>query len=221
LPAVPGLIYAKQVDTLYINLYASNEAQVNLNGRNIHITQATNYPWDDKVQLMIQPEREVDFVLKLRVPGWARGEVLPGDLYRYSNGHAQSSILINGKELHQEPLDGYYVIDRKWSGEQTIELNFPMEVRKVVANENVTEDQHKVSLEYGPIVYAVEEIDNKKGFDRITVPGDMEFHTGYQPSLLQGVNVITAQYSGADFTAIPYYTWSNRGVGKMKVWLDN
>jgi len=37
-----------------------------------------------------------------------------------------------------------------------------------------------------------------------------------EANLLQGVNVI----ENLKFKAIPYYSWSNRGVGKMKVWID-
>lgn len=96
-----------------------------------------------------------------------------------------------------------------------VELEFPMEVRKVEANQLVEENKDKMSLEYGPMVYAVEEIDNKDNFEKIALSTDDEFQINMQPDLLGGVNTI----SNEDLTAIPYYTWSNRGIGKMKVWL--
>lgn len=96
-----------------------------------------------------------------------------------------------------------------------MELEFPMSVRKVIADPKVEEDNGKMSLEYGPIVYAVEEIDNKGKFDDIQLTAAEEFEVEMQPELLGGVNTI----SNDKLTAIPYYTWSNRGIGKMKVWL--
>jgi len=96
-----------------------------------------------------------------------------------------------------------------------VELEFPMSVRRVIAHPLVEEDKGKMSLEYGPIVYAVEEIDNKNAFDNIQLTANEEFNVAMQPELLGGVNTI----SNEKLTAIPYYTWSNRGIGKMKVWL--
>jgi len=40
---------------------------------------------DGKVSLRIEPDRAGDFTLNIRIPGWARGEVVPGDLYRFAD----------------------------------------------------------------------------------------------------------------------------------------
>ena len=45
----------------------------------------------------------------------------------------------------------------------TIELNLPMPVRRVLANDQVAADRGRVALERGPIVYAAEWPDNPKG----------------------------------------------------------
>jgi uncharacterized protein len=220
LPAVPGLIYASDADTLYVNLYVGNEATIDLNGKEIKIQQETNYPWDGNVKITIESEAPQDFVLKLRVPGWSRNEVLPGDLYTYRKENSNTtSITINGERLNGKESDGYFTIDRKWEGTENVTLGFPMKVREVIANQQVEADRGEVSLEYGPIVYAVEEIDNKDNFDGISVFSDEMFSVKMDPALLKGVNVLTAKSKTSTFTAIPYYSWSNRGVGKMKVWL--
>jgi DUF1680 family protein len=92
-----------------------------------------------------------------------------------------------------------------------------MEVKEVITNKKVESNKGKVSLEYGPIVYAIEETDNPKAFDKITIDANDTFKVVKKPRLLEGVNTIQTN----KLKAIPYYLWSNRGVGKMKVWIKH
>ncbi|MCV9929581.1 glycoside hydrolase family 127 protein [Flavobacterium sp. LS1R49] len=216
-PSIPGLIYSKSKDVLYVNLYASNNAAFTLGKTDLQISQQTGYPWNGKVNISVNPKKESQFTIKLRVPGWARNEVLPGDLYSYKKTSTQkATINLNGETLAIQPENGYFTITRNWKKGDEISLNFPMEVQEVETNGKVETNKNKVSLEYGPIVYAVEEIDNKTNFDKINVLSGDTFTVKKEANLLQGVNVI----ENSKFKAIPYYSWSNRGVGKMKVWLD-
>jgi DUF1680 family protein len=216
IPAMPGLIYSKTDDTIFVNLYAANDATVDLKDQAIQVSQETSYPWDGKVKLTVDPDEAGEFTMKFRVPGWARNEVLPSDLYHYANPvDENNSITINGESIDATADNGYYTVTREWKAGDVVNLEFPMEVRKVIANPLVEEDQGKMSLEYGPIVYAVEEIDNKGDFDNIKLTSNDQFQVEMQPDLLGGVTTI----SNDNLTAIPYYAWSNRGVGKMKVWL--
>ena len=216
IPAMPGLIYSKEGNTLYANLYASNEAKVELMDQDVLVSQETDYPWNGKVKFTVEPEIEGEFTIKFRVPGWARNKVLPGNLYQYSSkDEAGNKLSLNGEELDVIADNGYFAVTRTWKAGDEVSLEFPMSVRKVIANPKVEEDNGKISLEYGPIVYAVEEIDNKGSFDEIDVKPEDSFKVEMQPELLGGVNTI----SNEKLTAIPYYAWSNRGIGKMKVWL--
>ncbi|WP_029271456.1 glycoside hydrolase family 127 protein [Flavobacterium sp. KJJ] len=216
-PSIPGLIYSKSQDVLYVNLYASNNASFTLGKTDLKISQQTGYPWNGKVVISVDPKKEGQFTIKLRVPGWARNEVLPGDLYSYKKASTQkTTINLNGEILEIQPENGYFTIKRNWKKGDKINLNFPMEVQEVETNLKVETNKNKVSLEYGPIVYAVEEIDNKNNFDKINVSVGDIFQVKKEANLLNGVNVI----ENSKFKAIPYYSWSNRGVGKMKVWLD-
>ena len=222
MPSMQGLIYSKLENTVFVNLYASNEAKIDLNGENIRIVQKTQYPWSGKINIEIDPSSQITFTLKFRVPGWCRGEVTPGNLYSYLNNEAPiSKISLNGIQLDMEIQDGFYVVERAWNSGDNIELEFPMIVNKVIANELVEEDKDKISLEYGPLVYAFEEIDNQTGYDNISISGNEELEVEYVDSLLDGVNILKVKNTVSSYTAIPYYSWSNRGVGKMKVWLDN
>jgi hypothetical protein len=216
IPAMPGLIYSKTDDTIFVNLYAANDATVDLKDQAVQVSQETTYPWNGKVKLTLDPEETGEFTMKFRVPGWIRNQVLPSDLYHYANPVDQNStITINGEAIDAVAENGYYTLSREWKAGDVVNLEFPMEVRKVIANPLVEENKDKMSLEYGPIVYAVEEVDNKGDFDNIKLASNDQFQVEMQPDLLGGVSTI----SNDNLTAIPYYAWSNRGVGKMKVWL--
>jgi uncharacterized protein len=218
IPSIPGLIYSTTNDVLYVNLYASNTANIALDKTELQIVQQTNYPWDGNVAITVWPKKESEFTVKLRIPGWARNQVLPGDLYSYATPASAKVLLkINGKPFEYTEDKGYITISRKWKKGEIIELELPMEVKKVVTNEKVESNKGKVSLEYGPIVYAIEEIDNPTAFDKITINVNDTFKVTKEPTLLEGVNTIQTN----NFKAIPYYSWSNRGVGKMKVWIQN
>jgi uncharacterized protein len=217
IPSIPGLIYSTNKDVLYVNLYASNTANITLEKTELRIVQQTNYPWDGNVAISVWPNEECNFTIKLRIPGWARNQVLPGDLYHYKTiSVAKTTLSINGKPLTYKEDNGYITITRKWKKGEIIEMDLPMEVKEVVTNEKVEGNKGKVSLEYGPIVYAIEEIDNPTAFDKITINANDTFKVVKEPTLLEGLNTIQTK----NFKAIPYYSWSNRSVGKMKVWIN-
>ncbi|PKB16479.1 glycoside hydrolase family 127 protein [Flavobacterium sp. 5] len=217
IPSIPGLIYSTSKNVLYVNLYASNNAKVSLDKTELEIAQQTNYPWDGKVAVTVSPKKEAEFTIKLRIPGWARNEVLPGDLYSYkTTSTSKVTVTIDGKPFEEKQDNGYITITKKWKKGETIKLDFPMEVKEVVTNAKVEGNNGKVALEYGPIVYAIEGIDNPTDFDKITINANDKFKVTKEANLLEGVNTIQTE----KFKAIPYYSWSNRGVGKMKVWID-
>jgi DUF1680 family protein len=95
-----------------------------------------------------------------------------------------------------------------------------MPVEAVTADPNVKENIGKRAVQRGPLVYCVEEADNKDGFDRIALLPDTKYQAAFQPSLLNGVITVTATGGDRTFTLIPYYAWDNREAGEMKVWID-
>jgi DUF1680 family protein len=219
LPSLPELIYATRGDALYVNLYAANEADIALPDGIVTVVQKTEYPWDGRVTIELYPEDESEFTVRLRIPGWARNEVLPGNLYRYDdNLDAEWSVTVNGELLATSAPDGYVTLRRKWQPGDSITLDLGMRVRRVVADERVEEDRGKVALEYGPLVYAVEEADNPN-IEKVAATPDTSYSVDYRDNFLGGIKVISAESQGQRFLAIPYYAWSNRGIGKMKVWL--
>lgn len=220
IPAIPGLIYATQKDTLYVNLYMSNNADIVLGKQKIKVAQQTSYPWKGKIKLSVDPEKQQNFTIKLRIPGWARNEVIPGGLYEYKKiSGVMPTLAINGKKITAKIENGYFVINRVWKQKDIVEVDLPMEVREVIANQKIEDDRQKVSLEYGPLVYAIEEADNSQNFENIHISQNTTFKVTNNPELLKGIYTIRGKSENSKFTAIPYYAWSNRGVGKMKVWI--
>jgi hypothetical protein len=220
IPYIPSLIYATQENTVYVNLFMSNKANISLEKGNVTLEQQTDYPWDGNVKITIKPGKPQLFTLKIRIPSWVQNVPAPGSLYYYTDNLAESyHVLVNGKPQAQKTgKDGYFEITRTWQAGDKVELQLPMQVRTVETDANVKDNVGKYAVERGPLVYCIEEIDNPQGFAR-TVPSS-SFTVEWHPDLLGGVNVIREKSGDDEFVLIPYYAWSNRGVGKMKVWRD-
>jgi DUF1680 family protein len=215
IPSIAGLLYSTSADSLYVNLYAGSEARVPLENTVLEIQQETQYPWSGVVNIRVSSTKDVPAVLKLRIPYWARNKVLPGDLYTYLEENANSPIVrMNGEEIQPLVKDGYMVLERTWK-EDEIRLEFPMAPRKVVADSRVAEDQGKIALECGPLVYAFEQVDQKEDLDRLRLAPSENFSPKMENELLGGVVTLSSENA----KAVPYYSWSNRGIGKMKVWI--
>jgi uncharacterized protein len=247
LASVPGYAYAKQGDTIFVNLYAAGRANIDMgNGRIVKIAQETRYPWDGDVKLTIDPASPRQFPIKVRIPGWARNEPVPSDLYRFSEPPSTADVAagmspailsaivkVKGEPVPLTLEKGYVTVTRRWQTGDTIELHLPMPVRRVVAHDSVEADRGRVALQRGPLMFAAEWPDNPNGRVRNLVLADSTaLASEFRPHLLNGVQVITGRATalaydekGAvtkteqDFTAIPYYAWANRGRGQMIVWL--
>lgn len=218
IPAIPGLIYASQNNEVFVNLYMSNKAKVKVNNKHVEFVQTTGYPWNGNISITLNPEKKQTFSLKLRIPGWARNEAVPGNLYSYADrSEDMVKLLINGKEENMNISHGYITLTRQWQAGDKIELVVPMQVRRVVTNENVKGNLNKVAFERGPIVYCAEEADNRNLAD-FTVSGSDKFVVNKSVLLSEPMNVLESTDPGKHLRLIPYYLWSNRGSGNMKVW---
>jgi uncharacterized protein len=232
--SVPGYVYAKTADALYVNLYAGGSADVEVAGGTVKVAQTTRYPWDGAVKIVLTPEKARDFTVNVRIPGWAREQPVPSDLYRFADRPAPPpTIKVNGRPVTTTPVNGYVAIKRTWNAGDTIDLDLPMPVRRIVAHEKVTADKDRVALQRGPIVYAAEWPDNPNGKVRnIVLPDTSTMTAEFRADLLNGVEIVkgqalglsydekgTVQKANQPFVAIPYATWANRGRGQMAVWL--
>jgi len=233
-PAIPGYIYAVTDKELYVNLFISNEADINIGKRKVRISQKANFPWDGKVELTVNPETNGKFILKIRIPGWAQNEAQPGELYKFTDQDTEPvKIFINGKVTDLNLADGYALVSRKWKSGDKVEVEFPMPVRKVVADARVKEDMDKIAFQRGPVIYCAEWPENNTGnVLNLVIKKDAPFTTEFEPSLLEGTQVIETSGVQTKKTLngkvvmlgtepvklIPYALWNNRGAGQMMVW---
>lgn len=233
IPSLPGYIYAVKDNSLYVNLFMSNTATIPVGGKEMILSQATNYPWDGDIKITIDKATGKEVVLKIRIPGWVENRPVPGDLYSYADTHKPAySIQVNGTEVSGILNDGYFCIERKWEKGDSVGVHFDMEVRTVKANENVEADRGRVAVERGPLVYCAEWPDNEFDLRSLLVNRTPEFKVISAPKLLYGINqleteaqVLTYDKGGRlitkdiTLTLIPYYAWAHRGAGSMMVWL--
>jgi len=235
LPSMPGYVYAQNKNDLYVNLFVGSISAIKLPAGRISIIQQTNYPWDGVNEITINPLQKTQFALHIRIPGWSMDKPIPGNLYVDENKSSTSfTILLNGKPVKYQLIKGYAVVDRTWNKGDKISLTLPMDVKKVVADNNVQADKDRFALQMGPVVYCLESPDNKdSAVMNIVVDKNAAIQTVYKPDLLKGV--MTLQTKGTstkrqlnsdelvksqqEVTAIPYYSWANRGPSEMEVWI--
>lgn len=232
LPSVPGYVYATRGDSLYVNLFMEGVSEIQVGKYKLELRQQTAYPFEGTVRMQLTKGKG-DFVMKVRIPGWVRGEVVPSDLYRFADKKKTDySVKVNGKTVDGELENGYLAISRRWKKGDVVELSLDMTPRLVAANEKVADDRGKMAVERGPLVYCAEWPDNENiDLFSVLLPREAQLAvTGEKAP--GGACVIAAKAQRLSYDAegklctsdvtlklIPYYSWANRGQGKMMVWL--
>jgi DUF1680 family protein len=209
----------------------------------VHITQKTNYPWDGLVTISLDVNKPADLTLKLRTPAWLGEAPLPSDLYQFAPRAASMTSagypVPGGPGFRYEtfdspqgvlPADGWHNLRQTLAPGRSggVTLRLPMPVRRVLAHANVKDDAGKAAIQRGPLVYALEGVDNGGKVLDASVPLDATFTPVFKSDLLGGVTSLstTVSVAAADgtrtnrtITAIPYFAWANRGRGEMAVWI--
>ena len=233
IPSIPGYMYAQQDNDVYVNLFANSTTTLEINKKSIQVVQQNNYPWDGSLKFVITPKSPVAFNLLIRIPGWADNKAMPSPLYKFDrNSSKRAEIKLNNKLIDYKVENGYAVLNKTWRKGDAIEVTLPMEVRRVMASSQVTDDLGKVALQRGPLIYCAEWPDNNGRASNFILPSNIEFSTEFKKELLNGVTVLKADAIAVlvdegglkvsteqqPFTAIPYYAWAHRGKGEMMVW---
>lgn len=233
IPSLPGYVYAVRDRDVYVNLFLANNSSLSVNGKTVHLSQQTDYPWKGDIIVGVDKNAAGTFSLKIRIPGWVQGNVVPSDLYRYTDGKRLSyNITVNGESCGELTEDGYFTITRKWERGDRVLVHFDMEPRTVRAHNNVQDDRGMVCVERGPIVYCAEHPDNDFDISGILVNQEPTFRLGSKTIANTMVQTIVTEaqllnfnkqgrlvVNDVDLTLIPYYAWCHRGSGKMQVWL--
>ena len=220
-----GLAYSKSQNGIAVNLYGGNELTTTLlDGSKIHVTQETNYPWEGAVKITIQESKAEPFEMLLRIPQWATG----------------TQVKVNGEAV--EVSAGTYArIERSWSSGDVITIDFPMDVKFVEGHPRIEEVRNQVALQRGPVVYCLESADlpEATSITDVYLSSGKNLVASYQPDFLGGITaiegdvlirsnankdkmyqaVVAPQFETVKTRFVPYYTWSNRGIGEMTVFM--
>ena len=232
--SVGNYIYGKSNDGIWVNLFVGSNTNIKLSNTDVALKMETNYPWDGKVKINIDPKEKKSFSVHVRIPDWQKGGIVPGDLYK--NANASESVLffsVNGKAVSFREENGYAIIDRKWQKGDVISFEYNMPITKIAARSEVRSDIDRIAIQRGPLVYCVERADNKAGVWNLTLPAGINFTTIDYKILDEPVIALQTELPSASanetgdgvkiekrkITAIPYYCWANRGANDMQVWL--
>ena len=202
---LPTWMYAKSADSIYVNLFVGSTATVeNIAGTDVEMVQATNYPWDGKVAITVNPQASKRFSVRIRVPDRS-----VSDLYQGSpNANGITSMSLNGVAVKPAIANGYAVITRAWRTGDRVDLTLPMQVQRVTASEKIAATQGRVALRYGPLVYNIESAD--QDIAQVLSPGS-PLTAEWREDLLGGVMVIKGAFAnGSALLAIPNYARCNR-----------
>ncbi len=219
---IGGYAYAQKDSDIFVNLYLPGSADFNINGHTTRFEVHGDYPWNGRIQIKPQVSESTKFGLHLRIPGWVRG----------------ATLSINGKrETNPTITNGYFVSNRTWNKGDSVEVNLPMPVDRVAANPLVKEDQDKLAVRRGPLIYCAEAIDETVPMDQIVLPPDSKLKAEWKGDLLNGIVQINALGQAAtnedwnktlyqpvaeskpvNVKLVPYCYWDNRKAGAMAVW---
>ncbi|NWF86133.1 MAG: glycoside hydrolase family 127 protein [Bryobacteraceae bacterium] len=223
LASLGGYAYATSADALYVNLYIQGAVKATVAGESLKLHVTTEYPWSGVVILKPEPAKPTSLELRLRVPEWCRGEKLS----------------VNGKTVASPVKDhGYLVVRREWRKGDSVRLELPMPVERIVAHPNVRANHGLLALQRGPLVYCLEQCDQEVPLEALYLLPDDRLTADREAGLLGGVVTVRGFANVAPelawdrrlyqalppprvvpFKAIPYYAWDNRKPGAMKVWL--
>ena len=203
-------IYSTSKEGIYIHQYISNKSQIPLSegqSSEIEITMTSNLPWQGLTIIHLDSKEKKEFSLYLRIPKWAKSP----------------NITINTSSPIQDlPEEGYLELKREWSPGDRVSMDFNLTPQRIKADPRNKYIQSKVAIQYGPLIYCLEQIDNPEmDIFKAKIAKDSHLKAYKGKDILKKVNIIEGTLaSGHQFKAIPYFAWNNRGPNKMQVWMD-
>jgi len=219
---LPTWIYSRGTDSIYVNLYIGSTITVkDVAGTDIEMVQATEYPWNGKVSITVNPAAEKEFTIRLRVPTRS-----VSDLYTEApRANGITSIALNGSLITPPVEKGYAVIPRTWKAGDRIDVFLPIKIQRVKGGDKIAATRGRVALRYGPLVYSVELVD--QALDQV-LKSDSALSTKWRGDLLDGVVVIKGTWSdGSPMLAVPNYARENRAshlrrhITRSMVWIED
>jgi DUF1680 family protein len=218
-------IYLIEENVISVELFITSSVEVMVGDCEVQLEQETAYPWGETIEININTDNPVEFILRLRIPGWC----------------SDSAAAVNNSPREVDITDGHIRINRTWQDGDSVRLKLPMPVTQVEAHPSLRDVAGQLALKRGPIVYCFEDIDNDVELNQTYLPADGNFTAEYDQHLLDGIVAIHVKahvHEHCNFeslyraqtrsetkemrlTAIPYYAWANRGQARMQVWMNN
>ena len=242
IPSVPGYLYGVKDNNIFVNLFAANVSTIKVNGKDVILEETTEYPWNGDIKITVKKSNAKNANLLIRIPGWARNQVVPSDLYQFADKETPSySVTVNGKAVEADlsANKGYLPVKNIRKGD-VVRIHFDMPVRTVIANQKVADDKSKVAVERGPLVYCAEAADNNGEPVLRAVMGKKPTFNVVENYSIQNTETKNAQaftvkaiktegqilndsadgisLKNCTLTLIPYYAWNHRGANQMNVW---
>lgn len=213
---IPTWTYVKADKGIYVNLFIGSTIKVErVAGTDVEMVQKTDYPWSGKVSLTVNPKKAKEFTIYVRVPDRTTSEL-------YTPQPAVSgvkSLAVNGRAVSPKIENGYAAITRRWKAGDAIDLDLPMEIQIIKADDHIVADRDRVAFRYGPLIYNVERIDQP---NLNQAPDLKSLATEWRGDLLGGVMVIKGKWSdGTPLLAVPNYVRENRGATESEVWVKD
>ncbi|MGE5362371.1 MAG: glycoside hydrolase family 127 protein, partial [Bacteroidales bacterium] len=202
---LPTWMYSKGAGGICVNLFIGSTASIeNVNGTDVQMVQATDYPWNGKVRITVNPKATKRFSVHVRMPN--RGV---SSLYTSTPAVTGITALrVNGQAVTPVVERGYAVITRTWKAGDRIEFELPLTVQRVRASERIAANRGRVALRYGPLMYNLEKADQDI---TKTIATNAPLSTEWRADLLGGVMVIKSTFAdGTPLVAIPNYARTNR-----------
>ncbi|GBU09533.1 hypothetical protein AwWohl_06710 [Gammaproteobacteria bacterium] len=228
-------IYTQKDKVIYTNLYIASQTKLTLNNEEVTLTMACNYPWEEQISLKVACQNAVEYTIALRLPLWCKNP----------------SIAVNGQKISLDKisLKGYAHITREWKNDDHIELTLKMEVLRVKSHPKLRQNIGKIAISRGPLVYCLEQADNGEDLHQLSLArtatfalikgvGALTGKTLLQTTLLKEdanddednnedndalyiLDSKTASKTPQPAVFVPYFAWGNRGIGEMRVWVDD
>jgi DUF1680 family protein len=202
---LPTWTYLKGQDAIYVNLFVGSRMTVEkVAGTDVEMVQATDYPWDGKVAITVNPKTAGTFSVHVRVPDRTLSQ-----LYETTPKVAgMKGLTVNGKPVAQRIENGYAVITRRWKAGDRIAFELPMVAQRITADPRIVADGGRAAIAYGPLIYNVETADQ----DTIAKPlGDGPLHAQWRGDLLGGVITVKGTWAdGSPMVAVPNFARMNR-----------
>lgn len=202
---IPTWTYSRSDEGLYVNMFIGSRITIeDMAGNDVEIVQNTNYPWDGHVELILNPASANEFTLFVRMPDRKTSALYYTEPYLAGI----KALYVNNEKTDIVSENGYLKIHRQWEPGDRVTFELPLAVQMITADNRVEDNNNKVALKYGPLVYNVEKVDNPDLGKYIDLKA---FETEWEEDLLDGVMTIRGSWEdGSQLLAIPYYARNNR-----------